>query len=231
MPDIRIIPNPYGSSSRARIRTIADALNRLMSEGQLSVGTDLLLVTIPYPGQRTVFPALRFRSLKGDEAIFSLPFSRACWAAGTLGERFRLPIEALDNAKVDCDGNVTLRDGRHFHAMEFDVVPLHHKLSELEETIVFFTIRYCKASKQCLRDDFGFIGIDYATLPQLRVRNVEALTNYINARLNKMPRKSGASPFKKVSVTAIKRVLSLTGIQQGERTQRKQTMRRATASP
>jgi hypothetical protein len=230
MPEIRIISNSH-RSLRTKIRTIADALDKLAGDGELSANAQLTLLVRSDRGQPALCAALLFQSAKGDRALFPLPISRGCWAKGTLGDRFRLPLEALDDAQVDGEGNVALVDGRHFHAVEFDVVPLHYKLPELDEAIVYLTICYRNAKARCLRNDYGVVGIDYATLPQLHVRNVEALTNYINARLVKLPRASGAPPFKKVSVAAVNRVLSFVGIQQGERAQRKQSVHHATASP
>lgn len=231
MPEIRIVSYKRDLSRPPAIHAVDDALSWLTAAGELATGTQLQLLARAAPDQSPLNAALLFRSAKGDDALFALPISRRCQVRSTLGDRFYLPLADLDGADVDCEGNVTLRDGRHVHAVKFGVLPVHFELPELEEKIVCLTIRYRKAEARCLRNDYGYVGIDYATLPQLHVRNVEALTNYINARLNTMTRASGAPAFKKVSVSAVERVLRLVGIQHGARAKKRQTAQSATAPP
>ena len=213
MSTIRIIPNLRDSSFRTSVHTIADALDKLLNDGEISRDTKLELVARGWAGGPPLNAGLRFRSMKGDEAVLPLPISAGCWVASTLGDRFPLALDQLDGGEVDWEGNVTLRDRRHVHAVTFDVSPVHFKLPELEENIVYLTIRFLGAERLCIRSEFGFVGIDYATLSQLRVPNVKALTRYVNARLGEIPRKDGLPPFKKVAIATVQRTLDLAGIQ------------------
>jgi hypothetical protein len=214
MPEMRIVRVPRDSSLRPIIRTVDDALDNLANDGEISGDTRLtLLARSDDRGRQPFCAALLFRSSSGDDALFPLPISRGCWAKDTLGDRVHLSLADLDDAEVDCDGNATLRDGRHVHAVTFDVTPVHYKLPKLEENIVYLAIRYLEAEAQCLRNDYGFVGIDYATLPRLRVRNVKALTQYIQAEFGKIPRTEGAPPYRPVSITTVQRTLDLVGIQ------------------
>jgi hypothetical protein len=95
-----------------------------------------------------------------------------------------------------------------------DVMSLHFELPELEELIVYLTIRYLKAEQQCFRKAYGCIlGIDYAALPRLHVPNVKALTRYVNARIGEIPRKNGAPPFRNAPIATVHRTLDLVNIQ------------------
>ena len=73
------------------------------------------------------------------------------------------------------------------------MLALNFELAQLEEFIVYLTIRYLEAQRHCIRIDHGFIGIDYSTLPQLRVSNVKQLTRYLNKELERLAREEG--PF------------------------------------
>jgi len=194
LPDVRIISDRDDSSPRPATRTINDALSKLVEEEELPIGSRLRLLARSAPGRPTHFSALFFRSSKGDDALFALPISIGCWVTNTLGNRHYFTLDRLDDAEVDCDGNVELRDGTFVHSVSFDVLALNFELSQLEEFIVYLTIRYLKAQRHCVRIDHGFIGIDYSTLPQLRVSNVKLLTRYVNEEFERLARKKGP-PF------------------------------------
>ena len=213
MPEIRIISRPEDSSPRPAMRSLRDALAHLMDRGELAPGSQLRLFTSPSSDQSAWYSSLRFRSTKGGDALFVLPTSRACRVTDTYGSERQVTLDRLDGADVDCDGNVQLRDGTYVHAVAFDVVPLHSKLPELEETIVYLTIRYLQAETTCIRNEYGFMGIDYSTLPTLRVPNVKALTLFINATIGEVPRSEGKPAFSNVSLATVQRTLDLVGIQ------------------
>jgi hypothetical protein len=213
MPDVRIISDRDDSSLRPATRTINDALSKLIEGGELPAGSKLRLLARSAPGRPTYFSALSFRSSKGDDALFALPISRGCWAINTLGNREYLKLDRLDDAEVDGDGNVELRDGTFVHAVSLDVLALHFELPELEEIIVYLTIRCLKAEAQCFRNDYGYFNIDYSVLPQLRVPNVKELTSYVNKSIRAVPRRNGMPSFKKVDVATVHRTLDLVHIQ------------------
>lgn len=213
MAEIRIMPNDRNGSCPPLIRTLSDALSKLTDLRELPPDSKLELLVCSAPGRLPFSAALLFRSLKGDNALFSLPFSKGFWATSTLGSRSYMTLDRLHGAEADCDGNVRLQDGTYVHAISLDVMSLHFELPELEEIIVYLTIRYLKAEAQCFRNDYGFMGIDYAALPHLRVPNVKALTRYVNATIGAIPRRNGAPQFKNIRMATVHRTLDLVHIQ------------------
>jgi hypothetical protein len=119
------------------------------------------------------------------------------------------PLSHLDGAEVDSDGNLSLSDGTFVHSVSLDILPLHFELPELEEAIVYLTIRFLKAP-QCFRIyENIFFGVDYGELPQLSVPNVKALVLYVNKHIDEYLTKK-----KRVTVAAatVHRTLDLVGI-------------------
>jgi hypothetical protein len=64
------------------------------------------------PGRPAKFAAIWFRPDEGQDIVIAYPFSKGCWAQTTFGARIYLTLNELDGARLDQDGNVTLRDGR-----------------------------------------------------------------------------------------------------------------------
>lgn len=96
--------------------------------------------------------------------------------------------------------------------------------------IVYLTLRFLKAEAQCIRIDQSLLGIDYGTLPQLRVSNVKELARYVNQHIGTLPRLNDAPPFGQVNLGAIHRTLDIVGIQK-VRGRPKKTKLRAAESP
>ena len=217
----RIVSDPRDSTPRPATRSIADAIAILIRLGEMGPGSRAQLVASKSDSCRSYFSALSFKSLKGDQVYFALPISKRWHCTDTGGLRISVQPDHLHNASVDEDGNIELRDGGFVRALTFDVLHCHFDLPELEEAIVYLTIRYLGAEEKTIRvlprirDAAGkpcILGIDYAKLPELCVPSVKVLTRYINGHLGKVPRKNGATPFNKVSVAAVHRTLDLVGI-------------------
>jgi hypothetical protein len=212
MPETRIISDPEDSSPRPATRTLVDALEKLRDRKEISEATQLRLLTCPSNDRFAWFSALSFKSTKGDDVFFALPISQGCRAYDTLGNPVYLTLDRLDDSEVDSDGNILLRDGTHIHAVAFDTLSLHFELPELEETVVYLTIRYLGAEQRCFRRDDCFVGIDYAALRQLCVPSVKSLARYVNAKIGEIERRDGALPFQNVSLATVQRALDLAGI-------------------
>lgn len=210
---MRIISRPEDSSPRPATRSLRDALAHLMELRGIGARFAIAALHQSFVRPARLVLSLRFRSAKGGDARFVLPMSRACRVTDTYGSERQVALDRLDGADVDCDGNVQLRDGTYVHAVAFDVLSLHRKLPELEEAIVYLTIRCLNAETTCIRNEYGFMGIDYSTLPALRVPNVKALTRFINATIGEIPRSEGKPAFSNVSIATVQRTLDLVGIQ------------------
>ena len=148
--------------------------------------------------------------------MIAYPWSKGCWARTTSGARIYFSLNELDGAPLDEDGNVFLGDGRSIHALEFDVLPYPQDFTDLEDAIVFLTVRFLKAESACFRcvaPEVGYWAIDYSRVPELRVRNVKELARYIDAYIGSLPRGSGNPPFGPVPLAKIQSTLALAGIQ------------------
>jgi hypothetical protein len=208
MSGVRVISNRAWRSPRStKAVTLVAILARAADLDEYCSTTRARLFVSQSFCKQAYFSVLSFRSAKGDDVWFALPISRSCRVLDTLGRRKCIPLEHLNNAEVDCDGNVDLPDGSFVHAVSFEIVPLHYELPELEEAIVYLTIRFLGADKHCIRGEDGLpVGIDYSTLPSLRVENVRRLTAYINREIRRLGFSEG------VKLTTVQRTLSLVGV-------------------
>ena len=221
MPNIRIISDPSDSSSRPTTRTLVDALTKVIDLGEMPPDSMAKLLVSRGTGGWAFFSGLRFRSSKGDQVQFALPISKGCWAISTLGSQQYFTFDRFDGADVDLAGNVELVDGTFVHAVSLDVLPIHFELPELEETIVYLTIRYLKQEQKCIRMELGSAGIDYSMLHHLRVSSVKELTRYVNRMITAIELGSSVTPFNQISVATVQRTLDLVGIQKSRGRPRK----------
>ena len=155
---------------------------------------------------------------------FDLPMLHGVKARTTLRAPRQLPLEALDRAEVDPLGNVTLTDGTSVHAVNFDLAEFPGPWTDLEEAIIWLTIKAAKAEHIFLRRYFltrpaenepalyRSVGIDYGILHTLREPNVKALTRYINEHIRTLPREGGKAPFQPVTIPKVQRTLNIAGV-------------------
>lgn len=118
-----------------------------------------------------------------------------------------------------------LTDGRSVYSVNFDLIQFPTRWTDLEEAIVWLTIKAFKAEHIFLRrhvlarrDDlsspleYQVIGIDYSILHTMRESNVKNLTGYINDHIGELPRGNGQPKFGPVSEDKVQQTLNLAGI-------------------
>lgn len=97
------------------------------------------------------------------------------------------------------------------HAVDFDTIKFP-AWTDLEEAIIWLTIRAFKAEHMFLRRRRRVIGIDYGILHIMREPNVKELAIFINEHIGTLPRANGKPPFGFVPTATIQRTLDLAGI-------------------
>ncbi|MDP2410280.1 MAG: hypothetical protein Q8M26_08330 [Pseudolabrys sp.] len=203
----------WDSACQPTIRSIDDALRSLRSRGYDFAAGDCRIevprsaLDRPCGVARLTLTAAADR----DDIRVDFPTLRGCRALTTGGTPIDLALEAFDQADVDGLGNVLLRDGRSVHAVTFDVVG-YPRWTELDEAIIWLTIRAFKAEHIFVRRHPFMIGIDYGILHIMREPNVKELTNYINEHIGQLPRAEGERPFRTVPISRIQRTLDIAGI-------------------
>lgn len=195
------------------INNIAEALEKLRSLGcDLEAGRCWLEVPPSAPGKPALVARLFFSAADGNEVRIDLPMLHRCRAKTTLGAPISLSLEAFDRAEIDARGNVSLRDGSSVHAVTFETVRFPEPWTDLEEGIIWLTIRAFKAEHIFLRRHLHVVGIDYSVLHLMREPNVKELALYINKHIAELPRPDGKPPFGFVPTSKIQRTLDIAGI-------------------
>lgn len=211
----RLIQDFRDSSGRPIRRTIADGLAKLKQELGARPEAGCCHLHVPrQPGWTVQFAAIWYRPSEGNDIVIPYPFSRGCRARTTSGARIDLSLDELDGALLDDDGNVHLRDGRSVHALEFDTLPQPKDFTPLEHAIVFLTVRFLKAEAIGLRynPEIGDWWIAYSRMPELSVRNVKELAQYIDAHIGTLSREDGQHPFSRVPLSKIQSTLARAGV-------------------
>lgn len=203
----------WDDDCRPIVSNVAEALEKLSSLGcDLEASRCWLEVPASAVGKTALVARLVFLAADGDEIRIDLPMLQGCRARTTQGAPIYLQLEAFDQAEVDARGNVLLRDGRSVHAVNFDTVRFPEPWTDLEEAIIWLTIRAFKAEHIFLRRHFGWVGIDYGILHIMQEPNVKDLARYINEHIGQLPRAMGKSPFGFVPTSKIQRTLDIAGI-------------------
>jgi len=120
----------------------------------------------------------------GSGWVVLMPSSANFTAKSTLGSLQICPIEVLDGAVSDFEGNVDLADGRHVHDLHLIPKPAHYDFAEKERVIVTHAIEFLGLKEKRYRpiDDAllpGWRGLDYRTLLGARIPRLKALKYYI----------------------------------------------------
>lgn len=208
-----LIIQGWNEDSQPTINNVAEALERLSSLGcDLEAGRCWLEVPRPAVGRPALVARLFFSSADGDEIRIDLPMLQGCRARTTLGAPIDLLLEDFDKAEVDSLGNLRLRNGRSVHAVNFDTVRFPGPWTDLEEAIIWLTIRAFKAEHIFLRRHLDVVRIDYSILHIIREPNVKELALYINKHIGQLPRAEGKPPFGFVPISKIQRTLDMVNI-------------------
>lgn len=173
-----------------KMQTLADALARLEELRNLQEDSTVRILARPIalPDGQLTFCLL---VLGADPfgPVVGMPWSARFEARGTLGERRHYDAGLLHTATSDADGNVTLQDGSHVHAIKFERTEAHSQLSPLEEQILRITVSLLNAEKACYRelDEVALPGIrflDYINLRDLHIPSLKAHVFDVRQRLD-----------------------------------------------
>jgi hypothetical protein len=212
MVAMRIIQG-WDDACQPTIKNIAEALEKLSSLGcDLETGRIWIEVPPSAPDKPSLVARFVFSAANGDVIRIDLPMLRGCRARTTLGAPIYLSLEAFHQAEVDPLGNVCLRDGSSVHAVNFNTVRFPGPWTDLEEAIIWLTIRAFKAEHIFLRRLHHTVGIDYGILHIMREPNVKELARYINEHIGQLPRAEGKPPFGFIPISKIQQTLNIVGI-------------------
>lgn len=177
-------------NGRRSMRSIADALEALR-EGDHLVDVSLLEVrTSPLPSRAHHAPSLVLVVCHVAQA--QEPWGVALPTAWEFtgksletGARETFEITRLDRARVDEDGTVTLSDGTRLNAVDMVPAALPWKLTELQKSIVYWTIKFTGSEDDCYR--YGpptpdLTWLDYAALRKLEIPKLAALVRFIGEK-------------------------------------------------
>lgn len=215
----------WDDGSQPTVRNLAEVLDTLRRHG-LDLEDGRLWFEVPFTMSSPKLIARLLFSAKHDDidVRFDLPMLHGVKAQSTLDVPRNLPLESLDRAEVDSRGNVTLTDGTSVHAVKFDLVEGPGPWTDVDEAIVWLTIKAFKTEHIFLRRYFPTrpsekepafyrcVGIDYGILHTLREPNIKILTRYINEHIGALSRENGKPPFKPVAISRVQRTLNIAGV-------------------
>ena len=166
-----------------RMRTLADALEKLHSIGSLSEDGHVDIRTMPMrlpDGDVTSCVSVLTSDPFGCGVM--MPSSASYRATTTLGQRCRYNIVSLDGATSDALGNVELKGGAYVHNVELLPTKLHYQLTPVQEEIVRLTISFMDAEERCYRY------LDATALPGIRALDFSVLSTLTPPRLKAIER-------------------------------------------
>ena len=222
------IAQALDADGKPTVRNLAEALDALSHLGcDLEAGR-VWFEVIPTTSSPTVSASLFYSTTDdGVDLRLVLPLLRGVKGRTELGVPLHLPLEALHLAKVDGRAprsSATLSNGTSVYSVNFDLVQFPNRWTDLEEAIVWLTIKAFKAEHIFLRrhvparrdetspHEYRVIGIDYSILHTMRELNVKNLTGYINDHIGQLPRGEGQPRFGSVSEDKVQQTLNIAGI-------------------
>jgi hypothetical protein len=179
------MPRSHRSSQPSTpLRSLADALEKLRKCNGLfgtgSIEIKVMKMVLPDRHVTGIGVMLGPYQPDGTRSVIPLPSSASFRAAGTMGVRQCYDIEMLNDALSDAEGNVQLNNGQYVHDIDFVPTPMPYELTKDQRVIVRHAIKFLNAENECYRPIEpellpGVIVLDYAKLPDMRIRSMKAL--------------------------------------------------------
>lgn len=174
-------------NGRRTMRSIADALEALRGEGLLEDCSHLEIRTSPLPSLTDEAPSLVIVvcHLDPPEKPWGVALPSAWEFRGRApGESVPeiFDVSRLDRARVAEEGTVKLSDGTDLRAVEVIAASLPHKLTELQKSIVYWTIKFTGSEDDCYRygpPTHDLTWLDYAALRKLEIPKLAPLVRFI----------------------------------------------------
>lgn len=182
---------PRDDKGRPTIRSVSDALNILERRGFRDTGSRLSFgaAAITLPNHELVWCSSIRIDPTDFRQIVALP-AAVKFRASKDGNRLFMPMDQIDGAVVDWDGNVTLLDGTSVRGVEVVPTPLPFELNGGHKLILDLALEHLGKKQQCYRalDPKLFPNIlvlDYARLPLIENDKLEALVEYVQSEFRK----------------------------------------------
>lgn len=223
------IAQTLDGDGKPTVRNLAEALETLTHLGCDVDAGRIWFEVIPEASSPAVSASLFYSTEQESVDVrLVLPLLRGFKGRTEFGGPLHLPLEVLHLAKVDgrsARSSATLTNGTSVYSLKFDIVQFSTRWTDLEEAIVWLTIKAFKAEHIFLRrhvlarrDDlnsaleYQVVGIDYSILHTMRESNVKNLTGYINDHIGELPRGNGQPKFGPVSEDKVQQTLNMAGI-------------------
>jgi hypothetical protein len=147
----------WDDDSQPTVRNLAEVLETLRRHG-CDLETGRLWFEVPPAISSPALVARLLFSTTGEniDVRFDFPLLQGAKARNTLEAPSNLPLEALDQAEVDSLGNVRLTDGTWVHAVRFDPMDVPGPWTELDEAIIWLTIKASRAELIFVRRHLPF---------------------------------------------------------------------------
>jgi hypothetical protein len=171
---------------RSNMRSLADALEKLRELGNLHGNGTAECKTMPIrlPNGRVsgVVCVVGPQQDNGRRWIIRMPSAAKFSAISTTKVRQTFPIEMLNGAISDSDGNVTLGNGQHVHGVKLIPTPVHYDFSATQDAIVWHALKLL--GKQ--GDEIKYL--DYSKIRHIKIQGrkqllydiTKAITKYVD---------------------------------------------------
>ena len=145
-------PNAQVIDGRRSMRSLVDALAKLEEAGCLKEGDHATVRAfwMQLPDGAVVATIAVIAPGEQPHRVM-LPSAARFIAKNTVGERRERPVEELDGALTDRDGNVQLQDGSYLHGVELIPVHLPEELTETEMEVLLCVLDVLGLKKECYR--------------------------------------------------------------------------------
>ena len=168
------------------VRSIADAIDALRNEAQLTPGSFLQVQTRPIRLPSGEEPSLIFLTCRNgnDQPLYGVALPTSLQFTGRSedsGSVQTFPIARLNRARVHEDSLVVLEDGTRLQAVSVIPTPLPYTLTEIQKRIIYWTIALL-GGEDCYR--YGranpdLDGLDYSALYGLSVPTLNVIERHI----------------------------------------------------
>lgn len=168
------------------VRSIADAIDALRNEAQLTPGSVLQVQTRPIRLPSGEEPSLVFLTCRNgdDQPLYGVALPTSLQFTARLedsGSAETLLISRLNKARVHEDGLVVLEDGTRLQAVKVIPASLPYTLTEIQKRIIYWTIALL-GGEDCYR--YGranpdLDGLDYSAFYGLSVPTLNVIERHI----------------------------------------------------
>jgi len=160
---------------RNSMRSLADALEKLRELGALggtgNIECNSLPIQLPNGRVSGLVSVIGPRQDNGRRWIIRMPSAAKFSAMSTTKVRQTFEIGMLNGAISDQDGNVTLHNGQHVHAVDLIPVLAHYDFDSTQHAILWHALKFLGKLDACWRS------VDDKLLPGIKLLDYSAIAN------------------------------------------------------